>query len=172
MALSRNRFVAYARAVETYHVGTSAPARHPIQSTAFENGALCVRLRPSRLPGGEAQLFAAFETILAGSVRWRLPVPMKSGTVEIEDAITGRPVRRATVRRDRGYIEVRIPLAPVLPVQRIFVKYDRRLTFFDEAGWREVPAPSECSDLPSSAISPSSSSSAPSSFGGGSDASA
>ena len=42
-------------------------------------------------------------------------------------------------------LEMKVPhgpdlaaLAPVLPVTRIFVKYERRLAFYDYAGWRSA----------------------------------
>jgi hypothetical protein len=176
MALSRRRFLAYARHVEHFYPPEAVDPSHPIRHVALEGGALCVRVQPARIPAGSGELFAAFESPLHGSVRWRIPVPPRSGIVHIHDAITGRLLRNATVRSVDRAFEIRLPLSPVLPVQRIALKFNRRIAFYDEAGWREIVLPTNdpalCSVTPLSATPSSSSSFVPSSFGGGSEVSA
>ena len=45
-----------------------------------------------------------------------------------------------------------MPVARLQPIQRIFVKLERRSLIFDQAGWREIPVPvtaeSETASLP------------------------
>jgi LmbE family N-acetylglucosaminyl deacetylase len=170
MVLSRRRFLAYARSTEQYFVSDDAPANHPLRSATIAAGALCLSLKPGKLPAG--RLLIAFESLVEGSVRWSVSLQHRPGQARIHDAATGAPRRSGTIRTVRDRIEVRIPLAPVLPVARIFVKYDRCLAFYDSAGWREVPVhatdPRSCSALPFSETSSSSPSFAPSSFGGAS----
>jgi LmbE family N-acetylglucosaminyl deacetylase len=173
MVLSRKRFLAYARNTELFFSTDAAPPDHPIRSAVVEAGALCISINPGKVPVG--RILIAFESLVEGSVRWSVRLQKRPGLARIHDAATGAPRRSGTVRNLRGQIEVRIPLAPVLPVARVFVKYDRRLAFYDFAGWREVPVeatnPAPCSALPYSATSSSSPSFAPSSFGGASVAS-
>ena len=170
MALSRRRFLAYAGSTEQFFATDAAPPDHPIRHATIEAGALCLSLKTGKLPAG--RVLIAFESLVEGSVRWIVSLRHRSGLARIHDATTGGPRRSGTVRTERGRLEVRIPLAPVLPVARIFVKYDRRLAFYDFAGWREVPVHAtdsrSCSALPFSETSSSSPSFAPSSFGGAS----
>ena len=170
MVLSRRRFVAYARSTEVFFPTDAAPPDHPIRAAVIDAGALFISLKPGKFPAG--RLLVAFESLVEGSVRWAVSLQSRPGLARIHDAATGAPRRSGTLRTERGRLEIRIPLAPVLPVARIFVKYDRRLAFYDSAGWREVPVqatdPRSCSALPLSATSSSSPSFAPSSFGGAS----
>ncbi len=167
MALGRKRFLAYARSTELYFRDDAAPPGHPILRTALEAGALCITLQPGKLAPG--RLLVAFESLLEGSVRWSVSLQRRPGLARIRDAATGAPRRSGTVRALEGRLEVRLPLAPVRPATRAFVKYDRRLAFYDHAGWCEIPLPTpalSCPALPSSATSCSSSSFVPSSSGG------
>jgi LmbE family N-acetylglucosaminyl deacetylase len=168
MALSRRRFLAYVRKTEPFFLSDDRPARHPIRGAHLEAGALCLRLYPTRIAPG--RLLFVFESLAEGSVRWVVSLQRRSGVARIHDARTGSPRRRGTVRCDGDLLEVRIPLAPLLPITRLFVKYDRRIAFYDHAGWLEIPvgaaATPPCSAPPFSATSSSSRSFAPSSFGG------
>jgi LmbE family N-acetylglucosaminyl deacetylase len=141
IALSRRRFLAYAREVEHFYPPEAADRSHPIRVAGVESGALCVRIQPARVAAGDGELFVAFESGLHGSIRWRLPVRRRSGIARIRDAITGHLLRNATIRSAGRVLEVRLPLSPVLPVRNIAVKFNRRIAFYDEAGWREVALP-------------------------------
>jgi LmbE family N-acetylglucosaminyl deacetylase len=141
IALSGKRFLAYARSVEHFYPPDAVDPSHPIRAARIERGTLCVRIQPARVPAGEGELFVALESGLHGSIRWRLPVHTRTGIVRICDAVSGRLLRRATIRCDDRTLEVRVPLSAVVPVQKIAVKFNRRLTFYDEAGWREVAMP-------------------------------
>jgi LmbE family N-acetylglucosaminyl deacetylase len=141
IALSRRRFLAYAREVEHFYPPDAVDHSHPVREATIENGALRVRIQPSSVPAGDGELFVAFESGLHGSVRWRLPVRRRSGVARIRDAATGHLLRNATVRSTGGVLEVRLPLSPVLPVQSIAVKFNRRIAFYDEAGWFAVTVP-------------------------------
>ena len=175
MALSRKRFVAYARPVEYFYPPEAVDPTHPLRQVWLEDGALVVRIQPAAVAARPGELFVAFESPFQGSVRWRIPTPPKPGIVRIHDAITGRLLRNATLRRAGRVLELRLPVSLMLPVQRIALKFNRRIAFYDEAGWCEFAMPSIdshlCSETPSAATSSSFSSFALSSFGGVSGAS-
>lgn len=176
MVLSRKRFVAYARPVEYFYPPEAIDPSHPIRRVGLADGALSVRIQPAGVAAGRGELFVAFENPLQGSVRWRVPAPPRSGIVRIHDAITGRMLRNATIRRTGRVLELRLPVSPMLPVQRVALKFNRRIAFYDEAGWCEFAMPAIdsnlCSVTPPTAMPSSSASFAPSSFGGVSEASA
>lgn len=143
MALSRGRFVAYAKDVERYwhpekNIGLAH--HHPIRRAGIENGALRMELHLGKVSLKGAQLCVAAESMETGSVRWLLPMPTTSRRVHLRDADTGALLRLATVRIRGRHAEIHIPVAALLPVDQLFVKLERRFLFFDEAGWREVPA--------------------------------
>lgn len=168
MALSRRRFLAYAQPAEAYYTTDAAPPAHPLHSAHSDAGALAIEVDASVLL--RSRLHIAFESFVEGSVRWSLTIPRFGGRARLRDARTGAALREATVRVSSGRAQIRIPLAPVVPLDRVFVKYESRLAFYDSAGWREVPVLAEdaapCPALSPSATSFSSSSSAPSSSGG------
>lgn len=143
MALSRKRFAAYAKEVESFApASTLQPEEsHPIREMTIEAGALRLTLQlPKKSPraGKKTKLFVAIESVTEGSVRWLLPLPTKSRRVHIRDAATGGQLRLATVRLKGRRAEINLPIAAMLPARRIFVKLERRRLFFDSAGWREL----------------------------------
>lgn len=141
MALSRGRFLSYARSVERFYLPGAVDPAQRIRCAGLENGALCVWIQPTHRPGHNGELFVAIESTLHGSIRWRLRVHDRSGVVSIVDAITGRTVRNASVRSTGRSIHLRLPISPALPVERIALKLNCRTTFYDETGWHEVALP-------------------------------
>lgn len=144
MVLSRKRFVAYAKRVETFF--EAAPARemlkhHRVQEAYIASGALNLVVTFPRGKWEGASLWIAGESLTEGSIRLRLPLPLTSKKVRLRDAITDEELRYATVRVQKEHSIVKIPVANLQPLTRIFVKLHRRTIFLDEAGWREVPIP-------------------------------
>jgi LmbE family N-acetylglucosaminyl deacetylase len=145
MALSRKRFASYATEQEVFY---SAPLqeqtdhRHPIIGVTFDRGALRIqlRLRSSHRSLAQASLLLVIESVTEGSLRWVLPLPGSSRCVPIQDAVTDKVVRMATVRIDARRAEVAVPIANLQPLRQVFVKFQRRLFLKDEAGWRQAPA--------------------------------
>ncbi len=143
MALSKRRFTAYAKDSETFY-RASEPAEfdshHPVVTGSIEDGALrlLVHLRKRRSRFSGRTLYLAVESHAEGSVRWALPLPSKTGRVHVRHAGTGEKLRMATVRIEGRHADVRLPIAPLLPLSLIFVKLQRRVVFFDESGWREI----------------------------------
>jgi len=145
MALSRKRFARYATEEEIYY---SAPLQeqtdhhHPIIGATFDRGALRIqlRLRNSHRNLAQGSLLLAIESVTEGSLRWVLPLPGSSRCVPLQDAVTDKLVRMATVRIDGSRAEVAVPIANLQPLRQVFVKFQRRVFLKDEAGWRQAPA--------------------------------
>ena len=142
MALSRKRFLAFARPEEVFFQPTPASAslpHHRISEAFLYRGALHLAINlPARL-GKECSLWIAGESPTMGSLRWQLKLPSASRKVRLRDAITQGMLREATVRITGRIAQVKIPVAACQPFTRLFVKLDHRAIFLDEAGWREVP---------------------------------
>ncbi len=153
MTLSAKRFTAYAKAHEIFYAA-SAPAEfdhfHPIISGNKHRGALrlIIRLPRSRATFAGLILVVAMESLVAGSVRWSLKFPASSRCSQIFNLVTGEPVRRAAIRIRGRIAEISLPVAALQPLRQIFVKLQRRTIFFDDAGWREIPADAVLIPLP------------------------
>ncbi|MCX6968344.1 MAG: PIG-L family deacetylase [Verrucomicrobia bacterium] len=142
MALSRKRFLAYARPEEAYYRPEPVQARMPhhcISEAFLDAGELHLT---AHLPAGfrnGCALLVAGESAQAGSVRWRLKLPITSRKVALHDTIADVPARDAIVRITGRVGKIKIPVAAVQPFSRLFVKLHYQRLFLDLAGWREVP---------------------------------
>jgi len=145
MALSRKRFASYAREQELYY---NAPLQeqtdhhHPIVSATFDRGALRIqlRLRASHRNLAQARLMLAIESVTYGSLRWTLTIPNSSRCVPLQDTVTEKLVRMATVRIKSRNAEIAVPIANLQPLGQVFVKLENRVFLKDEAGWRQAPS--------------------------------
>jgi LmbE family N-acetylglucosaminyl deacetylase len=141
--LSRRRFLAHAKDTEDFHLPMAPEAKHPHHPVAagdIARGALQLRLKLLKpaLSFKGAKLHVVLETLLEGSLRWTLTMPGKSAKARIRCAITGRPVRWASVRITGRHATISLPATNAIPLTRIFVKLEKRPLFFDIAGWREI----------------------------------
>lgn len=144
MALSRRRFLAYARPQEIFYSAPplhQADPHHPVLSSEIRRGALRLRIKlpEPRASFSGLSLLVALESLVAGSVRWSIPLSGVSRPVRWQNAVTGEPGRRVTVRISGRMAEVFLPIATLQPLRHIFVKLKRRTLFFDATGWREIP---------------------------------
>ena len=144
MKLSRKRFLAYVKESEIFY--RAAPAlhsdtHHPIVAGSVEDGALrlLVHLRKRSAVFSGKTLLVAIESLTEGSVRWALPLRSRSCRAFIRNAVTGKKLRLATIRVTGHRAEIKLPVASLLPMTRIFTKLQQRVVFFDESGWREIP---------------------------------
>lgn len=158
MVLSRKRFTRYANETEIFFaepVSVTVSNRHPVAEVSLERGALRLdlRLRSSSRPRFTGRtLLIALESVTEGSVRWALPMPSISRVVQIENADNGEPLRRASVRINGRHAEVSVPVAPLQPIRRIFVKMERGVFMYDRAGWREIPVASPPEEVSAPAV--------------------
>jgi len=142
MALSRKRFLAFARPEETYYQPVPVESilpHHPVAEAFLFGGALNLVVNLPVGFGKERALYIAGESPTGGSLRWSLALPTSSRKVRLRDTITGEVLRQATVRITGQCAAIKIPIAAAAPFSRLFVKLDYRRVFLDEAGWREVP---------------------------------
>jgi LmbE family N-acetylglucosaminyl deacetylase len=142
--LSKKRFLAHARDIEEFHVPffpQAKHAHHPVVTADQARGALRLKVKLPRplLSFRGATLHLALETLLEGSLRWSLTLPGRSAKTPITDTVSSITRRYATVRIKGRNAIVSLPIAAAQPLERLFVKFDRRPLFFDIAGWRELP---------------------------------
>lgn len=142
MVLSRKRFLAYSQPDELYF-NPAAPEvltpGLPVTEAYLHAGALNLAVALPFLPLNRGELWIAGESATAGSFRWRLPIPARSGKVRLQNRITGKWERQASVRTGGGAAQVSIPISGQEPLDLLFVKAHRRTVFLDHAGWQEVP---------------------------------
>jgi hypothetical protein len=95
------------------------------------------RQRPGAFGAADLELLVG----VAGG-RWRsLHLPLgASGDTAVVRTPGGAIEMRARVDRAAGRTRVRLSSAAIAPGETVFAKVERRMGFFDEAGWIEVPA--------------------------------
>lgn len=145
VALSRGRFLGYARETEDFFA-PHARAGHPVVLARCdrENLRLRVALDARSLLGamsGTCLLALALESSHGESIRWRLKLPVLSGDVPLIDAATRREVRRVPVRIRGRHADIAVPLSGIRPLRLAFVKVRSRAIFFEPAGWRQIDLP-------------------------------
>lgn len=142
MALSKRRFEAYAKTVETYFEPAELTPHldhFPIQLAEVSNGALHLQIAAHRNQLKRRKIFVILESLTEGSVRWVLSLPPRSSLVRVSNTTTEELLRRAVVRVAGTKVDVRIPIAALQPLQSIHVKLSTPSLFYDNCGWREVP---------------------------------
>ena len=146
MALSKRRFEAYAKTVETFFEPIKATPvlnHFPIHFAEISRGALHLRIAAKRNQLKRRKIFIVIESITEGSVRWVLSLPVRSSLVKVYNAVTEEPVRKASVRILGGGIDIRIPITALQPLQSVHAKLSTPSLFYDHCGWREVAVSNE-----------------------------
>jgi LmbE family N-acetylglucosaminyl deacetylase len=144
VALSRRRFLSYARRPERFVLGdgkTSA-GDGPIAAFTREHNALRLRVAFTLKP------LRAEETVLHllghdNSRRLRrlhATLPGRKSKIDLIDGATGSIASVGRYEGDAFRAEILLPLYGFAPGRPVFVKLDRRVWFFDEAGWLEIGA--------------------------------
>jgi LmbE family N-acetylglucosaminyl deacetylase len=144
LKLCRRRFLGYATRRESFlklNSGDSTTVDGPIRWVLRQPDALRLNFvlmaKPMRLTS--ATLFVLGRD-LNGSVHClRAAVPVHSSEVEMFDCLTAKRLQLAQYRGDAFSGEFAIPVENFSPAHALFVKLERRLWFFDEAGWMETP---------------------------------
>jgi LmbE family N-acetylglucosaminyl deacetylase len=144
LALSRRRFLSFASAAEERYVPAWAgtgEASAPIGGGRIEGRALWLAFEGrGASPAGRTLLVAA-EGGGGRGARLALRIPSRSGAIEVSDLRTGGVAGEARYYGGRRGGDLVLPLGEVLDPDRVFVKVGGGLSFLDQAGWREVPAP-------------------------------
>ncbi len=143
LKLSRRRFWAYARRPERLLrvvPRDSSFLDKPLQWISRQSDALHVRFVSSTkfAPAPNPTLFVLGREASGRVCCLRMQVPPRSSTVAVSDCRRGEPVCLAQYHGTRFAGEFTVPLQMFSP-ESLFVKLERRLLFFDETGWFEVP---------------------------------
>lgn len=146
MALSRRRFLAYAGRPERFVVGAGGITvplfNGPIRSLARSRRQLRVEvsfpLKPLRAE--TATLYLVGRDLRGEVRRFRATLPGRSDRISLLDCGSNEVAGIGSYRGDAFRAEILLPLTGLATSQPLYLKLDRRVWFFDEAGWVEVPA--------------------------------
>ena len=143
VALSRRRFLAYAKRPERFVVGGKRTVRDcdgPIRSFLRDRGQLRLHvafsLKPLRAEG--TSLYLLGHDAFGDLRRLRATLPGHSTKIDLIDCATGAIVCVGRYQGDAFSAEILLPMHGFAASRAVFVKLDRRVWFFDEAGWIEI----------------------------------
>lgn len=146
VAFSRRRFLAYARRPERFVVGHGEGTRAcdgPIRSFLRDRVELRLHVAFTIKPlqGEGIPLYLLGHDLFGGLRRLRVALPGHSTRINLIDCATGEIVSVGRYQGDAYSAQILLPLHGFAANRPIFAKLDRRVWFFDEAGWIEI-APS------------------------------
>ncbi len=152
LKLSRRRFLAYATRPERFLKlvsDESTFADGPIRWISRQQHRLHVKLRLSAKPirAEEPELFVLGHDP-TGALRCLRTHPVRSSYVGMFDCVTNQRLGLARYRGSAFGGELTIPIDIFSPAHALFVKLERRLWFFDEVGWLEIPPPVRPGQIP------------------------
>ena len=159
VALSRRRFLAYAQRPERFVIDaaeTRAPlCDGPIES--FERSRDFVRLQVSfaikPLRAEQTSLYLIGHDHFGNVRRLRATLPGRTARLDLIDCATGAIAGVGRYRGDAFRAEISLPTRDLALHRSLYLKLDRRVWFFDEAGWLEVaPLPSAAAVWPRPAV--------------------
>jgi LmbE family N-acetylglucosaminyl deacetylase len=156
--LSRRRFLAYANRQEQFASGAPiqpGTAEGAIRSTHRGDSTVCLSLRLQVKPwlAPENGVLLLGRTIAGELQSFRVRMPVRSGPADMVDGGTGDRAGVAHFRGNAFSGKFFLPTELFSPSQNLFVKFDRRSWFFDEAGWLEVPPSVSKEPIPEPALS-------------------
>jgi len=155
--LSRRRFLRYAVRRERF-------LRVERESAARRDGAvysvsrardnldvdLCFSADPFRMQRNK--FFVLGRDSLGRRRACQIRLPGCSADLEMLDCATSRSIGIARYRGHPFAGKFTLPLHLFSPIHDLFIKVDRRLWFFDEAGWTEIPGVPSLTKVPHSMI--------------------
>jgi LmbE family N-acetylglucosaminyl deacetylase len=143
VALSRRRFLAYAKRPERFVVGDKRRVRAcdgPIRFFLRDRRELRLHvaftLKPLRAEG--TSLYLLGHDDFSGLRRLRATLPGHSTKIDLIDCATGAIACVGRYQGDAFSAEILLPMHGFAASRSVFVKLDRRVWFFDEAGWLEI----------------------------------
>jgi LmbE family N-acetylglucosaminyl deacetylase len=146
VALSRRRFLAYAKRPERFVVGDKKRARTcdgPIRSFLRNRSELRLEVAFSLKPlrGEGASLYLLGHDAFGGLRRLRTTLPGRTAKIDLIDCVTGAIACVGAYQGDPFRAGILLPVHDFAVSHAVFVKLDRRVWFFDEAGWLEIASP-------------------------------
>ena len=156
LKLSRWRFLAYATRPEHFRKLVSAEssvADGPIRSISRQEHKLHVTLRLSAKPAKpirskQPKLFVLGHDPTGALRCVDMQIPDRSSCVEMADCFTEQRLGLARYRGTAFTGEFTVPIDILSSAHALFVKLERRLWFFDEAGWLEIPRTARLEQIP------------------------
>jgi LmbE family N-acetylglucosaminyl deacetylase len=145
LTLRRRPLLAFAAPEERFFAARP-PAEnhgdHPISRAFVEDETLHLDIERSARPGafGRTELVLAMTGHEGERRALRARLPGRPGPVDVVDPARGRLVARGLLQRAPHGERVILPAAVVAGWPQAFAKLERRFGFFDEAGWRPLPA--------------------------------
>ncbi len=143
VALSRRRFLAYAKRPERFVLEeekNSSSGDGPIRSFERSRDALRLRvafaLKPLRAE--ETSLYLIGQDGFGGFRRLRATLPGRSARIDLIDCATGAITGVGRYQGDAFRAEIILPTHDFALKRALHLKLDRRVWFFDEAGWLEI----------------------------------
>lgn len=153
VALSRRRFLSYARRPERFVLGAekmAAASAGPILSVLRDRRVLRLHvaftLKPLRAE--ETSLYLLGHDAFGNLRRLRATLPGRRAKIDLIDCTTGEIAGVGRYEGDAFRAEILLPLNGFAASRSLFLKLDRRVWFFDEAGWLEVCATAPNPTLP------------------------
>ncbi|MGH8165279.1 MAG: PIG-L deacetylase family protein, partial [Rhodanobacteraceae bacterium] len=145
VALSRRRFLAYAKRPERF-----VSAKNQFASASdgpirfFTRGRDAVRLQVAftlkPLRAEETSLYLVGHDAFGGLRRLRTTLPGRSTKLDLIDCARGDIAGIGHYHGDAFRAEISLPMNGFAIDAPVYVKLDRRVWFFDEAGWLEIGA--------------------------------
>jgi len=152
----RRKFLSFAPESETFYESdaeASGPGLHPVRLASFESGSLRleIALRPRPGAWGRPTLLLAADGAAGPAPSLSVDLDWKAGSAPIRLHGASAPGAAAPPARSAASLQARLsgrrrgglvslPLAALPPADRLFVKIERPIGFFDEAGWLGIPA--------------------------------
>ena len=143
VTLSRRRFLGYAKRPERFVIGDQRRVRAcdgPIRSFLRDRRELRLHvaftLKPLRAEG--TSLYLLGHDAFGGLRRLRTTLPGHSTKIDLIDCATGAIACVGRYQGDAFSAEILLPMHGFAISRAVFVKLDRRVWFFDEAGWIEI----------------------------------
>lgn len=143
VALSRRRFLSYARRPERFVIEearTTSTGDGPILSFERERHALRLRvvftLKPLRAE--ETSLYFLGHDLSGRLRHLRATLAGRGGRLDLIDFASGDIAGVGRYEGDAFRAEITLPMNGFASGRSVFVKLDRRVWFFDEAGWLEI----------------------------------
>ena len=142
LVLRSSWLLSFARSEERFYLAESPTgiAEHPVGGALRTGESVCIPLAShTRLRAFGARTLCLAAQPPSCAVRLAVDVPARGGSAPVRDLLSGTVVAEAGFRGERGTGELLLPAALIPPGVRLFAKVERRVGFFDEAGWKELP---------------------------------
>ncbi len=146
LVLRSSWLLSFARREERFYLAESPTgiAEHPVRGALRTGESLCIPIAShTRLRAFGARTLCLVAQLPSSAVRLAMDVPARGGAVPVRDLRSGTVVAEASFRGEGGTGDLLLPAALIPPGVRLFAKVERRVGFFDEAGWKELPGVSE-----------------------------